>query len=192
LEFQESVLCELNQCIQDRERFLCHAFEPLLKLVSSSESRESSGVDGHSNSNREESYKELFNSDKVKYERALALQRLKRDPDAVYIELKYNFVWNVLHREAVFYPANDFIDVVNDSFRNCGERIGGLVYLRHLASDHVHVYVESDGDLSVEDMVQRIKKFTNKVIGERFPALCNNPDGDIKFWDEAYFVETVG
>jgi hypothetical protein len=40
LEFQESVLCELNRCIQDRSNFECHAFQPMPKLVGPSKDKE--------------------------------------------------------------------------------------------------------------------------------------------------------
>ena len=196
LEFQETVLCDLNRCIQDAPGFECHAFQPSLKLVGSSKNN----VFGFNNGSkidikrdtRKESYLELFNSDKIKYERALALQWLKSDPDGIFLQLKYHFCWNVSGRRSVFSPANDFIDFVNDVFLRCSERIEGFVELLYMAPDHVHLYLESDGELSVEEMVQKIKQFSNNAILEEFPLVREKLGDNIEIWNQAYFTETVG
>ena len=52
--------------------------------------------------------------------------------------------------------------------------------------------MESDGDLSVEEMAQRMKRFTNNAIVGKLPMLKDRLDGNTAIWDEAYFVETVG
>ncbi len=74
----------------------------------------------------------------------------------------------------------------------CSERVGGFVNLLCLAPDHVHLYVESDGELSVEEMVHRIKRFSNNAILEEFPSVRDKLGDDTETWDEAYFVETIG
>jgi len=62
----------------------------------------------------------------------------------------------------------------------------------YLAPDHIHLYVESDGELSIEEIVFRIKQFSNDAILEKFPLLRDKISGDTKIWDKAYFVETIG
>ena len=192
LEFQESVLCDLNRCIQDITNFQCHAFKPILKLVSSSEKRTIGRFDRPQKHLKKKSYLRLFHSDKIKYERALALQKLGRDPDNVYVQLKYHLSWNVFLRRAVFSPANDFIDFVHDTFLRCSELTGGFVDLLYLAPDHIHLYVESDGGLPVEEIIHRIKRFSNNAILEKLPIIRDKLSGDTEIWDEAYFVETIG
>lgn len=192
LEFREAMLCDLNRCIQDKAGFQCHAFRHALRLVGAPEK----GVLGHDGGSavtpKRESSKDLFNSDKVKYERALALQKLRRDPETIIVQLKYHFVWNVSRRTPVFVPANDFIRSVHDIFLGCSHAAGGLVHLVYLAPDHVHVYVESDGERSVEDMVFDIKKVSSKAIFRQFPSLQDMLDEGVGLWDHAHFVETVG
>jgi len=61
-----------------------------------------------------------------------------------------------------------------------------------LTPDHIHVYVESDGELSVEEMVHRIKRFSNNAISEEFPLVMEKFGADFGIWGEAYFVETIG
>ncbi|MFC1815951.1 transposase [Thermodesulfobacteriota bacterium] len=135
---------------------------------------------------------DLLKSDKIKYERALALQKLGRDPDGIYIQIKYHFAWNVSLRRAVFSPAKDFIDFVLDTFLKCSEPTGGFVDLRYLAPDHIHLYVESDGELSIEEIIYRIKQFSNDAISEKFPLIRDKLGGNTQIWDDAYFVETIG
>jgi len=54
------------------------------------------------------------------------------------------------------------------------------------------VYVESDGEFSIEEMVQGMRRLTNKTILETFPLLREKLGGNAEIWDEAYFVETIG
>ena len=192
LEFEESVLCDLNRCIQSRSNFKCHAFQPMLKLVGPSKNKVLRFDDNSTREIKEKFFLDLLNSDKIKYERALALQKIGRDPDGVYIQLKYHFVWNVSLRKSVYSPANNFFDFVNDTFQRCSEQAGGFVDLLYLAPDHIHLYVESDGDLSIEEIVHRIKQFSNDVILEKFPLIRDKLGGVTGIWDEAYFSETIG
>lgn len=192
LEFREAILCDLNRCVQDEAHFRCHAFRHALRLVGAPE-KEVFGHDGGSAVAPKKGFsKELFNSDKVKYERALALQKLRRDPETIIVQLKYHFVWNVSHRMPVFVPANDFVSFVHDAFLGCSHAAGGFVRLVYLAADHVHVYMESDGERSVEDMVFDIKKVSSKTILEQFSSLGDMLGEGVGLWDHAYFVETVG
>ena len=185
--FPESILCDLNRSVQETGGFQCHAYRPALRLVGALE-KETSGQDMSS----EDTFKELFQSDKIKYERALALQKLQRDPDMITVQLKYHLVWNVSHRRPVFAPANDFIDLVHDAFLETSEAARGFVNLLYLAPDHVHVYVESDGERSVEAMANDIKRLSAQTILEKFPPLRDALGARIKIWVRAYFVETVG
>jgi len=192
LEFQESVLCDLNRCIQDMANFQCHAFEPILELVSPPENREKGQLNRPSKHLQKESYLRLFRSDKIKYDRALALQKLGRDPEGIYVQLKYHLAWNVRHRMPIFNPINDFFGFAHDTFLLCSEKVDEFVDLLYLAPDHVHLYIESDGELSIEEMVHRIKRFSNNTILEKYPFVREKFIKDADIWDEAYFVETVG
>lgn len=192
LEFQESVLCDLNRCIQSRSDFKCHAFQPMLKLVGPSKNKVPRFDDNSTRKIKEKFFLERLKSDKIKYERALSLQKLARDPDGVYVQLKHHFAWNVSLRKPVYSPANTFFDFVSDTFLRCSEPAGGFVDLLYLAPDHIHLYVDSDGELSIEEIVHRIKQFSNDAILEKFPLLRDKFGGNTEIWDEAYFVETIG
>ncbi|MCK4791840.1 MAG: transposase [Desulfobacteraceae bacterium] len=190
--FRESILCDLNRSVQQIADFQCHAFRPALRHVGALEKKmPGQDVSGEGTAERD-FLKELFHSDKVRYERALALQMLHRDPDTILVQLKYHLVWNVSHRTPVFVPVGDFIDVVHDAFLESSEVARGFVNLLYLAPDHVHVYVESDGERSLEGMANDIKRLSAQTILEKFPSLRDTLGASINIWDEAYFVETVG
>ena len=192
LEFEESVLCDLNRCIQDKSRFECHAFQPILKLIDPSKNKVLGFNNGSTKGIKKKSFLGLLQSDKIKYERALALQELGRDPEGVYVQLKYHTSWNVSLRRSVFSPAKDFLDFVDDTFLRCSELAGGFVDLLYLAPDHIHLYVESDGELPIEEIVHKIKRFSNNAILDKFPLIQDKLNGDDEIWDDTYFVETIG
>jgi len=56
----------------------------------------------------------------------------------------------------------------------------------------VHLYIESDGELSAEEIGHRIKRFSNNAILEKYSFVREKFIKDAEIWDEAYFVETVG
>jgi len=192
LEFDESILCDLNRCVQNNSDFECHAFQPMLKLAGPSKNKVFRFDDNSTKNIKEKLFLDLLNSDKIKYERALALQKLDRDPDGIYMQLKYHFAWNVSLRRSVFSHVNNIFDFVSDTFLRCSEQAGGFVDLLYLAPDHIHLYVESDGELSIEEIVHRIKKFSNHAILEKFPLIRDKLGENTDIWDEAYFVETIG
>lgn len=192
LEFQENVLCHLNRCIQNPAVFECYAFQPALKLVGSSDQEIPSLPNGIKDNSPQNGFHELLDSDKIKYQRALALQRLGRDPDSVFVDFKYHFAWNVICRKPVFArPANIF-DFVSDTFSQCSEIVVGFVDLLWLAPDHLHLYVESDGSNSVETIAQEMKRVSAAAILAEFGDLKASLGAQKDLWDKAYFVETIG
>jgi REP element-mobilizing transposase RayT len=164
----------------------------MLKLVGPSKNKVPRFHDNSTREIKEKFFLERLKSDKIKYESALALQKLARDPDGVYVQLKYHFAWNVSLRKSVYSPANNFFDFVSDTFLRCSELAGGFVNLLYLVPDHIHLYVVSDGELSIEEIVHRIKQFSNDAILVKFPLLRDKLSGDTEIWDEAYFAETIG
>lgn len=191
IDFCESILCQLNQCIQDQQDFKCFAFQPLLKLVTPSGKRVPDSYHGPEGPFKGEPFRRCLDSDKIKYERALALQKLNRDPDDVFMDIKYHFAWNVIHRRSVFGPTDYTSNFVHNIFLRCSELVGGVVNLLALAPDHVHLYVESDGERSVETMILEIKRFSNGAILAN-SEIKERLSGMTEIWDPAYFAQTVG
>lgn len=61
-----------------------------------------------------------------------------------------------------------------------------------LAPDHVHLYVNSDGERSVETIVQEIKRYSNKAILSGLIDIKERLNGRIDLWDVSYFSQTIG
>ena len=190
LQFTESILCHLNRRVQDRENFICHAFRQ--KLTNVNKPVEASIEISSADSFRAEKIKKLLDSDKSKYNTALAVQRLQRDPDGVYLELKYHFVWNVLCRRSVFEKSGDYFDFISDLFLTCGDLVGGYAQLLWLAPDHVHIYVVTDGRDPVETVIRKLKQHSGKAIIDHFPEAAKKLNPKNRLWDKAYFSETIG
>ena len=192
LEFEERILCDLNRAVQDGTDFFCHAFRQRLKLVSPAEATTPTGPVPVDRKSRHKSIKEIMDSDKFKYQKALALQKLNRDPDEILVELKYHLAWNVSHRKPVFSPEKEYFDFGFDTVIGCGDLVGGIARLLWLAPDHLHVYVESDGEKSIEAIVRKLKPFLKKAILVNFPGIKKGLDKGTTLWDKAYFSETLG
>ena len=68
-----------------------------------------------------------------------------------------------------------------------------IVTLLSVFSGSVVAKKSSEGKtLSVEQIVNKIKQFSNKTILEEFSALKGRLAGHPGIWDQAYFVETIG
>ena len=191
IDFSEAILCHLNRSTQDISDFQCYAFQPLLKVVSPSGCEYLDSFDNTEEHDRNEPFLRWLSSDKIKYQKALALQKLNRDPEGVFGDLKYHFAWNVVYRSPVFSPSEDYLNFIRNIFFKCSALIGGFVNLITLGSDHVHLYAESDGSLSVETMVREIKRFSNNAILSN-SGIKSKLDGRSEIWDLAYFSQTVG
>jgi REP element-mobilizing transposase RayT len=140
---------------------------------------------------REELVSGFLQSDYAKYKKALALQRLKEDPDGIFMDIRYHFAWNVTHRRPVF-DQDDFVDFAHEVFSSCSEAVRGFAGALWIAPDHIHLYIVSDGELSVEAMVGDIKAFSRKSLLEKYPDLMEKNGGRPGVWDDAYFSETIG
>jgi len=193
-DFPESILCDLNRSVQGAKDFSCYAFLPILKLATPSilKPKKSESFRRPERSQRAEDYQKTIFSETFKYEKALAIQKLNRDPDFVSLNIKFHFAWNVVQRRPLFSPENKYFEFLYDTILLCSDLTGGFSSLIRLAPDHIHVYVESDGEQSPETLLKRMKKFSGKEIMEEFFDLRDEIGPEMDLWDEAYFVETVG
>jgi len=185
INFQERVLCDLNRRIQDRKTFECYSFRPA-SVPKVETLRE--GPKGHAEPPR---FKKLLDSDSFKYDLALGLQKLKRSPDAKWTDLRYHLVWTVARRKQAFAESARVLDVITNAFSDCADRIGGFASVLWLAPDHLHVYVESDGEHSIETIVQELKRASAQTLRKSLSDRKSKPGKARGLWDKAYFAETV-
>ncbi len=136
--------------------------------------------------------RDFLKSDKIKYRKALALQKLEQDPDEIFVNLKYHLLWNTAHRKPVFKPTQKYFEDIFDLFLGFGELVGGLAALMWLAPDHIHIYVETNGERSFEAVVKKLKVASSKAIIQMVPDFKGEPGKGKGLWDKAYFLETIG
>ena len=117
---------------------------------------------------------------------------MKNDPDAVFINIRYHLAWNVVHRMSSFPEPQNAFKMVNGAFFDSGSSVGSFVSLLWLAPDHVHVYLESDGEEPVETIAQEIKRISESSILVRASEMGSNTVAGNYLWDKAYFAETIG
>ncbi len=116
---------------------------------------------------------------------------MKNHPDAVFVNLRYHLAWNVILRRASFPDPQTAFEVVNDAFFNSDSSVGYFVSLLWLAPDHVHVYLESDGEEPVESIAQDVKRISESSILERATEMMLNEVSGNDLWDKADFAETI-
>ncbi|MGD0657675.1 MAG: transposase [Syntrophorhabdales bacterium] len=126
----------------------------------------------------------LLSLDSYKYQHALAVQKVRRDPDGVYVHLVYHLVWNMANRKPLLTHRPDTRGLIEDGFSACGEEIGGFARVLWLASDHIHVYVESDGEKSVDAVVKVLRRVSARTLRDFLARGAR--------WEGAYFAQTVG
>ena len=191
LAFQEAIFCDLNRSVQNWNRFNCYAFRPISKLRLSSvkSAEDTTGGQGSVISGGDD---RLLSSDRFKYREALAIQRAREDPDGVSVDIKYHVAWNVLHRKPVFVRPADTRLVIDDAFSACGRRIGGLASVLWLAPDHIHIYIESDGEKSLEAIAKELKRASALALRGELNSQGLFSGMARRVWDGAYFTETVG
>jgi REP element-mobilizing transposase RayT len=189
--FREEVLCQLNRVAQDLNYFQCHAYKPVLRLVHKPGTQVNDLYGRREQVLKSQSVERFLSTDTIGYKKAVALQKLSTDPGGVFLDIKYHFAWNVIHRRPVFSPKNDIANFTYDLFSKPIELGGDFVNLLWLASDHIHLHVDSNGDRSVETVVKEIKRFSEKAIFEKFFRQTEHPDTESTIWDTAYFSETM-
>ncbi len=183
LAFDEGNLCDLTRSVQDCDKFGCYAFRP----VSPIKSVENLPHDRKRRITFDDDA--LRSSDRFKYQQAFAVQRIRSNPDSVNVDLKYHVAWNVARRRPVFSQPADARRLIDNAFSVCGEQIGGIAGVLWLAPDHVHVYMESDGEKSIETVVKMLKRVSSQAL--RASDVSSSGKGRI-VWEKAYFAETVG
>ena len=174
--FDEGILCDLTRSVQRYDAFACHAFRPW--RLSPAWNVEAPPDDPKPDA--------LSSSDSYKYQHALALQKIRSDPDGVYVHLAYHLAWNVAKRKPVFSHPMDARRLIDDAFSACGKEIGGFAGVLWLAPDHIHVRVESDGEKSIDAVVKVLKRVSARAL-RRVPSLGKGP-----LWEDAYFAESIG
>jgi putative transposase len=178
--------------IQKPDPFHCQAFQPRLQLAGPMKNGQPAESRPTPSRSQLQFVRDFLKSDKIKYQKALALQRLEQDPDEIIVNLKYHLLWNTVHRRRVFTPPKSYFESVVDLFLGFEELVGGMAALMWLAPDHIHIYVETDGENTLEAIARKLKAASSKAIIKTVTDLKGKPGKGDGLWDKAYFLETIG
>lgn len=174
-EFPEHVLCELTRGAQKKlKMFRCDAFRPKFSLVG--------GI-------RQKPNKETPNNAMdaaQKYRLAVALQQLQKNPDEIRHALKYHLCFVTRKRAPVFDAAEPLIAPMIDGIMSLDTEVKGIMKARllWLAADHIHIYMESSPDFSVQRLATAVRKKVEAVTTELLQGK--------NIWENFYYTGTIG
>jgi REP element-mobilizing transposase RayT len=132
-----------------------------------------------------------FKMDEITPFRPKEVWEAAQDPDEIIVNLKYHLLWNAAHRRPVFTPPKSYFENVFDLFLGFGELVGGLPALMWLAPDHVHIYVETDGEKSLEAITKKLKAASSKAILEQFRNIKEKLPNGGRLWDKVDFHDNL-
>ncbi len=194
-DFERTVLCELHRAVQqEADAFECHAFAPVLSVAEANDVAVSPDVTSDLRKNplaTQLVVSKLMNSDKIKYQTALTLQKMTEDPEAIIIELKYHFARSVQGRRGIFRDLDKYSGVISEILTNVAMPSVRCAELLWLAPDHLHVYCDSDGENSVEDTELGLKQMLARGLMEKCPEVGHEFQSEGEIWEDSYFVETL-
>ncbi len=185
LAFAEHILCDLTRGGQQGSSlFECGAFKPLLLLVDKKNSSDKTQRNLSNLDNTEV-------SDKVRWFQAYAKQQLQLNPDQIFYKIKYHVCLSTRKRKKIFSVNDKHIGEMTDVLRSIGFIFEETVqtFLLWLVSDHIHLYIDSNPDYSIDEIVNKTKEITENEILNSFPKINENND---YIWERDYFVETIG
>ena len=180
-QFPEQILCNLvRDEIRDGDSFECHAFRPKLSLVNRDATEQPQTEDVSENTEGM--------SPKEKWFEAYAVQQLEMNPDLIYANLRFHVVLSTVQRINLFSTV--YVDRVNGIFNQAEYPFENTnIHLLCLAPDHIHLYVESSPDYSLDEVVNAVMEYSEREIPIQLPGLQQNRK---LIWERAYFSEGIG
>ncbi len=176
LQFLEENLCDLLRL--NRGDFECDAYKPKLQLVGNNSEY---NIQSKDESN-------LSNSQRKKWKQSYLIQQQKQNPDQIQFKLRYHLVF-ITHARSVTLSDNYF-GSFSKIFSNTTKSFSDTaIELMWISSDHIHLYLDSSTDISVDEIFQAVSSNSERIILMKHPEL--KPENK-KLWERGYFVETFG
>jgi putative transposase len=176
LQFLEKHLCDLLRF--NKKGFACYAYKPKLQLVNSKQK-----------SNLEiEQEASLLTTQRNKWQTTYYVQEQKENPNQIQFKLKYHIVILTSARSAIL--SEKYYSSFSKIFSNTAKSIDNTVTeLMWISSDHLHLYIDSSPDFSIDEIFQTVSSNSERII------LMKHPELNVKkknLWENSYFVETLG
>ena len=122
-------------------------------------------------------------SPKEKWFKAYAVQQLGMNPDLIYANLRYHVVFSTVPRTKLF-SHQDF-EQIDSIFRHAGFPFENTdIHLLCLAPDHIHLYIDSSPDYSLDEIINAVMESSEQEIAVQLPDLQKSSNS---LWERAYF-----
>lgn len=176
MQFPEKNLCDLLRF--NETAFDCASYKPKIQLIN----------DKTKLKTQPEKSSDNYASQRKKWTQSYLVQQQKQNPDQIQFKLRYHIVL-ITHN-----LSNVLLDQYYKSFSKILENTARSFYdttidLIWISSDHIHLYLDSSPDFSVDEIYQEVLKESQRVIYMKHPEL-KPKNGDL--WERSYFVETFG
>lgn len=112
----------------------------------------------------------------------------RKTSHAVY-DLKYHLVWITKYRKLVM--RGEIGQRLRDLIRQTCETLDVYIEKGHIAPDHIHLLVSVPPNVSVSDLMQRIKGRSSRNLLEEFGELRKQFWGQ-HLWARGYFAASSG
>ena len=113
---------------------------------------------------------------------------LKRTSHAVY-DTKYHLVWTPECRKWI--RRSDIRERLGEIFLEIAQHPGFEIQEMRVAPDHVYVFLNLPPRYSIAQVVEMLKSISASEAFEEFPEVKKQLWGG-EFWEDGYFVRTVG
>ena len=183
LYFPEDILCCLTRGDSEVNDMLeCGAYRTKLSLVSSGQKKPI--LVEH----RESDFPSF--SDKEKWFTAYAKQQLELYPDDINFTLQFHVCLVSNSRNPIFQNPDKYIEKLTNIFNQIAINLDNThIEILWLNSDHIHLYINTTPDYSLEEIVDKIINISGKEIISSYPEIETIYNS---IWESEYFAETIG
>jgi REP element-mobilizing transposase RayT len=180
----ESLLCDLLRKGSSLATFKCHAFRPNLTLVGKNKKNNCLSVC--------QDKKEYFNEvvqmiSSGKCAGGCGGQCVLSKKSTA-TNKKYHVIWSVFQRKPLFVRSEKYVSYLHDILLSCGKLMKGRALLLWLAADHLHLYVESDGNEPVLEVIDDLQELVHDALVEEFSEFNNIGN---MIWQKDFFMEEL-
>ena len=101
--------------------------------------------------------------------------------------LKYHLVFCPKYRKAVL--DGQVAERLKELLRVKATELGLTLHTMEVMPDHVHLFVESDPNLSPAKIAAQLKGYTSRILRQEFRFLRSQLPS---LWSRSYFISSVG
>jgi len=188
LAFEESILCSLLQPAKNDVEIDCFAYKHNLSVVTTVDNGDAEKPNTVLQDSKDNIWddKQFQMSNKHKWLKALALQKLSFSPDQIITNLSFHICLVTKAREPLFLDTD--IDL-SSIFSEAGSLFDGHLEVLSYGKDHIHLYANTSPDFSLDDVVNKALSFAEPKIKELYPELFKDK---MTLFEKAYFAESIG